>query len=49
MKKDKYNFFYGCQAAEFERPKVPVTVAKKGLKATINPSKTKAVILNVHD
>ncbi len=49
MKKDKFIFFYGCQVAEFERPKVPKIITEKGLKANIKPSKTKAVILNVCD
>ena len=45
----KYNFFYGTQMVEFERPEVPEIVAKEGIKTNIKPSKTKAVILNVCD
>ncbi len=50
---ETYDFFYGTQLAEFERPEVPEIVAKKGIKAEIagskyslklNPSKSKAVI-----
>ena len=46
---EKHYFFYSNQAVEFERPKVPEIVAKKGIKARIKASKTKAVILNVCD
>jgi hypothetical protein len=54
----KYYFFFGTQAYEFERSDVPEIISKKGIKAKISdskykladkPSKTKAVILNVHD
>jgi len=53
---EQHYFFYGNQVEEFERPKVPEIVAKKGIKMSIagskyslrlNSSKTKAVILNV--
>lgn len=43
----KYYFFYGTQAVEIERPKVPDAIAIKGIKNIIGPSRTKAVILNV--
>ncbi len=49
MKTAKYEFFYGTQTTEFERPEVPGIIAKKGIKTNIKPSKTKAVILNVCD
>lgn len=54
---EKYYFFYGSQVEEFERPKVPEIIAKKGIKAeivgrkynlNIKPSKTKVVVKNVH-
>lgn len=54
----KYNFFYGTQIVEFERPDVPEIVAKKGIKADIAGSKytlnikssqTKVVVANVYD
>lgn len=53
-----YDFFYGTQVVEFERPEIPEIVTKKGIKAEIagskytlkiNASTTKAVILNVHN
>lgn len=53
---EKYYFFYGSQVEEFERPKVPETIAKKGIKADIvgkkynlkiKPSNTKVVVKNV--
>jgi len=46
---ETYDFYYGTQAAEFERPEIPEIVAKKGIKANIAGSKTEVVILNVHD
>lgn len=55
---EKYYFFYGTQVIEFERPEVPEIVSKKGIKleivgkkynVEIMPSKTKVVIVNVHD
>jgi hypothetical protein len=55
---ETYDFYYGTQVAEFERPEIPDIIAKKGIKAniagskytlTINPSKTEVVILNVRD
>lgn len=55
---ETYDFYYGTQLVEFERPEVPEIVAKKGIKAeivgskyslVIKPSNTKVVILNVHD
>ena len=54
----KFYMFFGTQVYEFERPDIPKSVIEKGIKANINkskynlnvkPSKTKAVILNVHD
>lgn len=54
----EYNFFYGSQMVEFERPEIPEIIAKEGIKAEIaaskytlklNPSRTKVVVLNVHD
>ncbi len=47
MKTAKYEFFYGTQTTEFERPKVPKIITEKGLKANIKPTKTSVVILNV--
>ena len=32
---EKYYFFYGTQAVEFERPAVPEIVVKEGIKADI--------------
>ena len=55
---EKYDFFYGSQLVEFERPEVPEIVGKEGIEAEmvgsqynllVNTSKTKAVILNVCD
>lgn len=43
---EKHYFFYGTQAIEFERPKVPDTIAKKGIKAEIVGSKYTLRILN---
>lgn len=50
---ETYDFSYGTQYAEFERPNVPEIVAKKGIAANVtgkkynlklNPSESKAVI-----
>lgn len=50
---ETYDFYYGTQLAEFERPEVPEIVAKKGISTdiagskyslTIKPSNSKAVI-----
>lgn len=54
----KFYMFFGAQAYEFERPNIPESILKKGVKIDINkskysldikPSKTKAVIRNVYD
>lgn len=56
MGKEQYYFFYGNQVVEFERPKVPEIIAKKGIKlemvgsiysVLVKSSNTKAVVLNV--
>lgn len=55
---ETYDFYYGNQAAEFEREEIPDVIGKKGIKMNIQDTKysleiksstTKAVILNVHD
>ncbi len=55
---ETYDFFYGTQLTEFERPEVPEIIAKEGIIANIVGSKysliikqsnTEAVILNVHN
>ena len=55
---EKYDFFYGGQVVEFERPEVPEIIAKKGIQLSLagskynlvlSPSKNKVVILNVRD
>lgn len=55
---ETYDFYYGTQSAEFERPDIPEIVAKKGIAVDIagskysliiKPSSTKAVVLNVHN
>lgn len=55
---ETYDFYYGTQLVEFERPEVPEIVAKKGILADIagtkysliiKPSNSKVVVLNVHD
>lgn len=54
----KYNFFYGTQMVEFERPEVPPSVVKKGInyriKVNTNTMKVKSwrakvVVQNVCD
>jgi hypothetical protein len=35
---EKYNFFYGNQTVEFERPKVSEIVAREGIKVNITLS-----------
>lgn len=55
---EKHYFFYGNQVEEFERPKVPEIVAKKGIKANIagnkynlkiRPSGNKVVVKDVYN
>lgn len=54
---EKYYFFYGNQTVEFERPKAPEIIAKKGIKMSIvgskynlrmKPSNTEVVVKDVN-
>lgn len=55
---EKYNFFYGNQTVEFERPKVSEIVAREGIKVNTVGNKytlktkssgTKVVVKDVHN
>lgn len=55
---EKHYFYYGSQAIEYERPKVPEIVRKQGVEASVagskrtlllQPSIMKVVMANVRD
>jgi hypothetical protein len=56
MAMETYDFYYGTQLVEFERPEVPAVIAKQGIATNIagskyslniKPSNSKVVVKNV--